>query len=144
MAVSDSPNGGTPTIRRSSCAVLIPSTTKSDCCQQCQVFQSSLRSCLSKLNQHEEGSTSKADPISHTPYRCLSRDELTSRLRQLKKVHTRTVRRLHELESKLEVSITQSGVYLDQSTHDDLLAIMEKKHSSVAAEYPPDSFPCVL
>ena len=132
--------GGTTTIRHSSCSILISSGQTSDRCQQCQLFRSSLRSMLSKLNRAKEGLVKRTDPQSHTPYHCLTKEELTCRLRSLKAVHTCTVRHLHQIEQKLEMSISRCGVTVDEATHSDLLHIAKNHQAAVAAQHPPNSF----
>ena len=135
---------GTSTIRHANCTVLVPSNQKSDRCHSCQVFRSSLRSSLSKLNRAEASSSSRVEPQSRTPLRCLTKDELTTRFRNLKTVHTSTVRQLGQMKRNLEAAIDKSGVKVDESTHSDLAEIMTKQHSAVAAKYPPDSFPRIF
>ncbi len=137
MARQDDPTLGTPTIRHSNCTILIPSGRPSDRCKPCQTFRASLRSNLSKLNRSGDSSAEhRTDPHSHTPYRCLTKDELTSRLRQLSVLHSSAVRRLRQLEARLEVAIDTAGHTVDHHMHSDLVGIMEKQNSVVSKSYP--------
>ena len=110
VATQDSPVFGTRTIRHSNCSILVPASQTSDRCMSCQKFRAALHSNLSKLNGSEESSEDRTNPHSHTSYRCLTKDELTSRLRQLSVLHVSTARQLRQLETKLEAAFTQLAI----------------------------------
>ncbi len=143
VATQDHPIFGTPMIRHSNCSILIPASQTSDRCKPCQKFRPALRSNVSKLNQSGARGSSvehKTDPLGHTPYRCLTKDELTDRLRQLSVLHARTARQLRQLESKLEVAIDTAGHTMNDHMHSDLVGIMEKQNTLICTSYPPGSF----
>lgn len=143
--MQESQSNNTTTIRCTNCAILIPSSLKADRCCSCQLFRSSLRSSLSKKSRAGElSATKRLEPASHTPFCCLTRNELTTRLRNLRTLHTSTTRQLTILKRRLEAAIDQSGVNVDESTHADLAEIINKQNSAIIEKYPADTFPRIF
>ncbi len=97
VATQDHPIFGTPTIRHSNCSIHIPASQTSDRCKPCQKFRPALRSKLNQSGARGSSVEHRTDPHSHTLYRCLTKDELTNRLRQLSVLHVRTARQLRQL-----------------------------------------------
>ena len=85
----------------------------------------------------------RTKPSSHARYSCLSKAELTSRLKQTKSLQKDTSRKVKQLEAKLEAAqaaIERASHAVDEGTHSDLVTIVEQQSSVVAKQFPPDSF----
>ena len=141
MASEDTQSLGYATIRHSSCSVLLPKDAGNRRCEQCQAFRSVLRA---QLSRHMKADNSdRTNPSSHVRYSCLDKDELTSRLRQVKSFQKDASRKVKQLEAKLaaaEAAIERASHTVDEETHSDLVSIVEQQSSVVAKQFPPNSF----
>ena len=78
VAIHDTKSIQSPTIRCTNCTVLLSKNGKTKRCIPCMSFRDSLRSQLSRLKQMEAQPDRLTNPHSHTPYKCLDREELSS------------------------------------------------------------------
>jgi len=69
-----------PIIRRTNHTILLTKNKKKKWCASCMLFRDTLRSQLSRLKQMEVQTDRLTTPHSHTAYKYLDREELSSRL----------------------------------------------------------------
>ena len=139
----DTQSLGYATIRHSSCAVLVPESTGSRRCKQCEAYRPVLRAQLSRHLRANSACSERTKPSSHARYSCLDKAKLTSRLKQTKSLQKDTSRKVKQLEAKLkaaQAAIERASHAVDEGTHSDLVTIVEQQSSVVAKQFPPDSF----
>ncbi len=130
------------TIRHNNCQIIVSSSSPR--CPPCQKYRCSLRSQLSKLKKAEASAVARTDPRSHTNYKSLTKEELTTRLRQLSTLQASTARRLAYMKAKLSSVVKSHGHVVDDQTQADWTQIIEQHSPEIASHYPPQSFPRVF
>ncbi len=81
-----------------------------------------------------------ASPSSHANYRYLKDAEKDSRLHNLHSLYRNTKSKLDRLRLKIGQATSESGVQLDEETHDDMVSMMETSSRDVESTHPEGSF----
>ena len=127
-----------PTVRHICCAVLLPATSKTIRCTNCEGHRHTLRSLSCRVET--PSAVEKTAPDSHVNYRFLSTPEKTVRL---KRIHSE-LRCMHlkkeRLKTKLEKVVEEEGVVVDSEMHADLCNIMTTNETEMKKTYPEESF----
>ena len=100
------------TIRHSACQILPPKDVSNRHFKQCQTYNTSLQAHLSR---HTNRSASK-DPTnshSHTSFKHLDKESLTSRSRQLSTHHKSTNQRMKDIQAKVESLLERDSLTAD-------------------------------
>ena len=140
VAIHDTKSMQSPTIRRTNCTVLLPKNGKTKRCIPCMSFRDSLRSQLSRLKQMEAQPDRLTNPHSHTPYKYLDREELSSRLRKVHELQVSSAQKVKQLTAKLQVTVEKMGHSVDKEMHSEILQIMDKHKSIIEDTHSPESF----
>lgn len=77
---------------------------------------------------------------SHTNYRYLSTPQKQTRMKVLKQTLDSAKHKIAYLQEQIKQSIDKNGVLLDEQLSNDLSGIMKENDSSIAGQFPADSF----
>lgn len=138
MAVQEQDLLPFPTIRCTTCSVLVPPGAGSRCLC-CLEYRKTLNSMLHRHHSKAKDGD-KAHPSSHTNYRFLNTPEKVERLHRLHQSVKVNRQQLHRLRARLELIIQERGLEVDGELHHDLKDIMAENTTMVMATHPPDSF----
>ena len=86
-----------PTIWCTNCAILLTKNGKKKWCTPCMSFRDTLRSQLSRLKHMETHPDRLINPYSHTAYKHLDREELSSRLRKVHQLQLSSAQKVKKL-----------------------------------------------
>ena len=114
-----------PTIRSSSCELILPSVSKRKRCTACSSFRSSLRIRQKRLMSRS--SEIRASISSHAPYSSLSQEEMKKRMANLQQELSRIRKQNMRLKAKVAEESETIGVTVDSDMHQDLEKIMEEE-----------------
>lgn len=97
VATHDTKSMQTPTIWCTNCAILLTKNGKKKWCTPCMSFRDTLRSQLSRLKHMETHPDRLINPYSHTAYKHLDREELSSRLRKVHQLQLSSAQKVKKL-----------------------------------------------
>ena len=132
VAFIDAGSDGTPTVRTTSCSILVKHG-RCDCCSQ---YRDTLRTSFNRWKARNASGTSSSSS-DRTNLRYLDHRQIAQRYKNLRS-------RLHTAESKvrllLEKQTEEKGISLDKETHDDLEQIMKGMTTEVRSQWEEGSF----
>ncbi len=118
------------TIRSQSCELLVHGSK----CEGCSKYRSTLRAL------HSQWSCQQRSLSRHTNDRYLRTPQRKERMSQLRTELKGKAKEVESLKKRLQKSTTQNGIFIDNTTEDDLEKIMTEKTEEVRQKFAPDSF----
>jgi hypothetical protein len=98
------------------------------------------------MNAMAKKDAEKADNIGikrlsiHTNYRYISKHQMVNEIIVLREQLKEKERKIKHLEEIIEKGTSNRFITLDQTTHNDMLLIMQDHHQSIINSYPEESF----
>ena len=118
-----------PTVRHICCAVLLPATSKTIRCTNCEAHRHTLRSLSCRVET--PSAVEKTAPDSHVNYRFLSTPEKTVRLKRIHSELRYMQLKKERLKTKLEKVVEEEGIVVDSEMHADLRNIMTTNETEI-------------
>ena len=110
------------TVRHVDCSLLLEGSV---CCNHCKKYQkNTLNKLLHRMNN--KSAADKENTSSHINHRFMDSESKTARIKALKLELQKKTKALRRMEGILQERIRNECVPVDDSLHDDLLAIMDK------------------
>lgn len=123
------------TIRASQCEILIKN--EKSICETCKAYGSTLRAIYSRCARSQ---TDASTPSKFTNNRYLASPQKMKKMKELQERACAAEKEVKMLREAIECSVNQSGINVDSSFHQDLLAIMNERNSDIEKKFSKGTF----
>ena len=125
------------TVRHMACEMICTSPYR---CAACISYRKTLFITAKKQKSGNEGGGLSSSPSMHTNLRFLSKNQMISTIKSLRKDLKQCNSKLAQLEAMIEHDREQQGITLDSDTTSDFVSIMREHHESIMSSYAENSF----
>lgn len=126
-------------IRCVQCPIFLPQGHKLARCEFCTKLRGNLRARKSVINKRTTEFTSRTSATSSVNYHCLSTEEKSERLKEVKKESRKNLRKVNALEAIIAKKLDNESVSLNSEQNNFLISACKTVQDDIAKQWDVDS-----